>query len=92
MEKQFRGRNKELKALEQRFNQGGFSMTVIFGRRRIGKTMLVNHFIQEKECKCITFTSVEREERELFAPLMTSSQSVLASLTASPAATRYRFL
>ena len=72
MEKQFRGRNKELKALEQRFNQGGFSMTVIFGRRRIGKTMLVNHFIQEKECKCITFTSVEREERELLS-LMTES-------------------
>ena len=49
MEKQFRGRNKELKALEQRFNQGGFSMTVIFGRRRIGKTMLVKALANELE-------------------------------------------
>lgn len=78
MERQFRGRDKELNALEQKFNRNGFSMTVIFGRRRIGKTMLVNKFIQGKTCKCISFTSVEREERELLSMMTESVLDALA--------------
>ena len=78
MERQFRGRDKELNALEQKFTRNGFSMTVIFGRRRIGKTMLVNKFIQGKTCKCISFTSVEREERELLSMMTESVLDALA--------------
>ena len=38
MEKKFRGRTTELKILEQKFRKTGFVMTVIYGRRRVGKT------------------------------------------------------
>ena len=37
----FRGRNTELKILEKKYSQDGFIMTVIYGRRRIGKTRLI---------------------------------------------------
>jgi len=73
----FRGRTAELKALNKKYDQQGFSMTVLYGRRRVGKTMLINHFMQEHECLNISFTAVEREEKELL-DMMT--ESVLSSL------------
>ncbi len=73
----FRGRLTELKILDKRFNQNGFHMTVLYGRRRIGKTKLINKFIHEHECKSISFTSVERGESELLSMM---SESVLQAL------------
>lgn len=77
MKEIFRGRTAELKVLDKKFKQDGFVMTVLFGRRRVGKTKLINKFMQEHECKKISFTSVEREESELLS-LMT--ESVLTEL------------
>ena len=74
----FRGRRAELKILDKKFKQNGFIMTVLYGRRRIGKTMLVNKFMHEQNCKSISFTSVERGETELLS-LMT--EAVLTSLS-----------
>ena len=73
----FRGRTTELKILEKKYKQDGFVMTVLYGRRRIGKTKLINKFISEHDCKSISFTSVERGETELLS-LMT--ESVLTAL------------
>ena len=73
----FRGRQAELKILRKKFTVPGFMMTVLYGRRRIGKTMLINKFMQEQDCKCISFTSVERGETELLS-LMT--EAVLSTL------------
>ena len=73
----FRGRQAELKILRKKFALPGFMMTVLYGRRRIGKTMLINKFMQEQDCKCISFTSVERGETELLS-LMT--EAVLSAL------------
>ena len=73
----FRGRTAELKVLDKKFKQDGFVMTVLYGRRRVGKTKLINKFMQEHDCKKISFTSVEREESELLS-LMT--ESVLTEL------------
>ena len=60
----FRGRSTELQILDKKYKQKGFVMTVLYGRRRVGKTKLVNKFIQEHDCKSISFTAVEREESE----------------------------
>lgn len=48
MEK-FIGRKNELDALEKLYNTPGFQMTVIYGRRRIGKSTLIKEFIKEKK-------------------------------------------
>ena len=40
----FRGRQAELKILRKKLAVPEFMMTVLYGRRRIGKTMLINKF------------------------------------------------
>ncbi|RRK34949.1 ATP-binding protein [Schaedlerella arabinosiphila] len=54
MEK-FIGRKNELDALEKLYNTPGFQMTVIYGRRKIGKSTLIKEFIKEK--KAVFFTA-----------------------------------
>ncbi len=79
MQSEFRGRTAELRVLDQKFRQKGFFMTVLYGRRRIGKTRLMNQFIQEHdECKCISFTAVEREESELLSMMADAVLMALA--------------
>ena len=41
---QFFGREKELRTLEARFERDRFEFCVMYGRRRTGKTTLLNHF------------------------------------------------
>ena len=45
----FIGREKELNVLEETYNKAGFQMTVIYGRRRIGKSKLITEFIKDKK-------------------------------------------
>lgn len=73
----FRGRVRELRVLDKKFKQDDFVMTVLYGRRRIGKTMLINKFMSEHDCTQISFTSVERGEKELLSMM---TESVLTSL------------
>lgn len=58
----FVGRDKELKGLDQLYNSDRFEFVVIYGRRRVGKTALINHFINEK--KAIYFMGVESNEKQ----------------------------
>ena len=44
----FIGREKELRVLENEYNKKGFSMTILYGRRRIGKSTLLLEFIKRK--------------------------------------------
>lgn len=44
----FIGRQKELNSLNQLYNSKQFEMAVIYGRRRIGKTTLIDEFIKDK--------------------------------------------
>ena len=78
MQEIFRGRKSELKILDNKFKQKGFVMTVLYGRRRIGKTKLINKFIQDHNCKSISFTAVEREEKELLSMMSEEVLNVLA--------------
>ena len=73
----FRGRSAELNILDKKYRQDGFVMTVLYGRRRVGKTKLINKFMKEHDCKNISFTAVEREESELLSMM---TESVLMAL------------
>lgn len=44
----FVGREEELNSLERQYNSSDFHFTVIYGRRRIGKTELIRQFIKGK--------------------------------------------
>ena len=63
----FRGRVAELNILQKKFDSDEFQMIVLYGRRRIGKTELINEFMRRQKCKCISFTSVEQSEKELLS-------------------------
>ncbi|MCR5718971.1 MAG: ATP-binding protein [Lachnospiraceae bacterium] len=45
----FIGRENELSILEDTYKKRGFQMTVIYGRRRIGKSSLITEFIKDKK-------------------------------------------
>ena len=77
MQDYFRGRKAELKILDKKYKQKGFVMTILYGRRRIGKTKLINKFISEHDCKAVSFTAVERGENELLSMM---TESVLTAL------------
>lgn len=44
----FIGRSKELAYLEEKYQENNFQLGIVFGRRRIGKTSLVNEFVKGK--------------------------------------------
>lgn len=58
----FIGRDKELNALDKLYSSEKFEFVVIYGRRRVGKTALINQFIGDK--KSIYFMSVESNEKQ----------------------------
>ncbi|NCC85795.1 MAG: ATP-binding protein [Clostridia bacterium] len=53
----FVGRENELNGLEQQYRRPGFEFSVIYGRRRIGKTYLIRQYIADKPA--IFFTGLE---------------------------------
>jgi len=64
----FVGRERELKALKDIYDKNGFGMTIIYGRRRVGKSTLIKEFIKGKEVIFYTATKVGAERNlELFS-------------------------
>ena len=45
----FIGREYELKELNEEYNKGNFALSVIYGRRRVGKTYLIKEFLKDKK-------------------------------------------
>ena len=45
----FIGRTFELKELEEEYGKGKFALSVIYGRRRVGKTYLIKEFLKRKD-------------------------------------------
>ena len=45
----FIGRDRELASLNRLYASDRFEFTVIYGRRRVGKTALINQFICDKK-------------------------------------------
>ena len=60
--KRFIDRIKEMETLKNEYEKEGSSFVVIYGRRRLGKTTLINEFCKGK--KCIQFLATEEEEQE----------------------------
>lgn len=58
----FIGRERELAYLNKLFNTDKFQFPVIYGRRRVGKTSLINEFIKDKEA--IFFTGIETNAKQ----------------------------
>lgn len=58
----FIGREKELTKLNEMYNEDNFQFAVIYGRRRIGKTALINQFIKDKPA--IYFVGLEENKHD----------------------------
>ena len=58
----FIGRDRELNTLDKLYRSDKFEFVVIYGRRRVGKTALINQFIDDK--KSIYFMGVESNEKQ----------------------------
>ncbi|MCD7957743.1 MAG: ATP-binding protein [Lachnospiraceae bacterium] len=81
----FIARERELESLNEQYHRSGFRMTILYGRRRIGKSTLIAEFIKDKKAIFYTATKVGKERNlELF-----SEQAVSAL---DPAYSQARFL
>ena len=58
----FIGREKELATLNRLYASEKFEFAVIYGRRRVGKTAIINEFVENKPAIC--FTGVETNEKQ----------------------------
>ena len=58
----FIGREKELSALNRLYDSDQFEFAVMYGRRRVGKTAILNEFVKDKPAIC--FTGVETSEKQ----------------------------
>ena len=64
----FIGRERELASLKEFYEKDGIGMTVIYGRRRIGKSTLITEFIKDKKSIFYTATKVGKNRNlELFS-------------------------
>ena len=64
----FIGRERELASLKEFYDKDGIGMTVIYGRRRIGKSTLITEFVKDKKTIFYTATKVGKNRNlELFS-------------------------
>lgn len=81
----FIGREKEMEHLDGIYSSEGFSFVVLSGRRRVGKTTLLNRFLQGK--KAIYFTGVEsnfKQNLENFSKSIMEYASGIDAVTSFP--------
>ena len=58
----FIGRKNELQQLNTLYKQNRFQCVIIYGRRRVGKTTLINEFIKDKDA--VYFTGIESTAKD----------------------------
>ena len=68
-------REKELNDLNKRYNKGNFECAVIYGRRRVGKTSLINEFCKDKPT--VFFSALSATAKENLEALSKSIYSFL---------------
>ena len=61
----FVGREAELAKLESLYKRRSFQMAVVYGRRRVGKTTLINEFCRGK--RTLSFTALEQSDADNLA-------------------------
>ncbi|MCL2436605.1 MAG: ATP-binding protein [Clostridiales bacterium] len=72
----FVGRKHELENLNKGYDKDSFQFSVIYGRRRVGKTTLINEFCKNR--KAIYFVAVESTAKENLEILSAQILSTLA--------------
>jgi AAA+ ATPase superfamily predicted ATPase len=72
----FVGRKSELELLNKYYNKNNFHLSVIYGRRRVGKTTLINEFCKNK--KTVYFVALESTAKENLELLSKQILAVLA--------------
>lgn len=58
----FIGRERELDVLNEMYRRTSFEMMILYGRRRVGKTTLLNEFSKDKDP--IFYTAIESKDEE----------------------------
>ena len=72
----FVGRKDELEHLNKSYAREAFQFPVIYGRRRVGKTALINEFCRDK--KTVYFVAVQSTAKENLELLSAQILAVLA--------------
>lgn len=57
----FVARDHELSVLSRLFDSDSFEMVVLYGRRRVGKTALIDEFVKDK--RCLYFTALQQSSK-----------------------------
>ncbi|MBT1166597.1 ATP-binding protein [Bifidobacterium simiarum] len=57
----FVAREHELKTLERLYSSDSFEMVVLYGRRRVGKTALIDEFVKDKQA--LYFTAIQQSAK-----------------------------
>jgi len=81
------GRSSELAYLEEQYDSDKFEFAVIYGRRRVGKTSVINEFIRRGNKKAIRFIASENTDivnRENFSRTVFSTYPAMSSLVCFP--------
>lgn len=73
----FVGRDRELKKLETLYEQREFQFVIFYGRRRVGKTTLMNEFLKDK--KSVYYMAVEGTKSENLAASYPAISSMIQS-------------
>lgn len=77
----FIGRERELDSLNSLYDSGKFEFVVLYGRRRVGKTELIKHFIDGK--RAIYFTGVESNAKQNLENFSTSILEYISGMESS---------
>lgn len=78
----FVGRDRELTALNRRWSSAQFECVVVYGRRRVGKTTLINQFLADRPT--IFFSAIESNVSKNLEALSHSIAMYTSSGTADP--------
>ncbi|MCL2804434.1 MAG: ATP-binding protein [Treponema sp.] len=80
----FAGRKRELEELEKLYKTKTYQMVIIYGRRRVGKSTLINQFTREKRSVCFTATETDSKRNlELFSRLIMKQRGVQGEISFS---------
>ena len=76
----FHGRDTELEELNKLYDRSGFRFAVVYGRRRVGKSTMINRFISEGNKPSIRFMGLDQNDKQ---NLEGFSEAVLAKYPAA---------
>lgn len=91
----FIGRKEELRVLEETYKKPGFQMTVIYGRRRIGKSRLITEFLSKKKSASYyvaSQSSIGDNIRKWSAQVMTDIAPEMEGVTFDDMDSFFRFI